>query len=214
MQANIFMHYNIYSSHTSLTSQQMNALKTCSNRILITSLQTCTEGFAYEPRTRQCIGEWHHFCFFFFASKSYIYRTKRRVWNSNTVCARKSNPKAPGWVVAQIHTCSGCKNVLISARLCIPDVDECRTMPDACRGDMRCVNQNGGYLCIPRNLYNQPYRPDPIVPEPVYPDPSAGFPNSFLPSPPRSVEPSYPRVISTAQCILGYTLAEDGTCNG
>lgn len=150
----------------------------------------------------------------FFASKSYIYRTKRRVWNSNTVCARKSNPKAPGWVVAQIHTCSGCKNVLISARLCIPDVDECRTMPDACRGDMRCVNQNGGYLCIPRNLYNQPYRPDPIVPEPVYPDPSAGFPNSFLPSPPRSVEPSYPRVISTAQCILGYTLAEDGTCNG
>uniref|UniRef100_A0A3P8RGF2 EGF-like domain-containing protein n=1 Tax=Astatotilapia calliptera TaxID=8154 RepID=A0A3P8RGF2_ASTCA len=110
--------------------------------------QTCTEGFAYEPRTRQCI-----------------------------------------------------------------DVDECRTMPDACRGDMRCVNQNGGYLCIPRNLYNQPYRPDPIVPEPVYPDPSAGFPNSFLPSPPRSVEPSYPRVISTAQCILGYTLAEDGTCN-
>uniref|UniRef100_A0A3Q0SIJ0 Fibulin 5 n=1 Tax=Amphilophus citrinellus TaxID=61819 RepID=A0A3Q0SIJ0_AMPCI len=36
-------------------------------------------------------------------------------------------------------------------RQCI-DVDECRILPDACRGDMRCVNQNGGYLCIPRSL--------------------------------------------------------------
>lgn len=214
MQANIFMHYNIYSSHTSLTSQQINALKNM--------LKPHFDHFSSDLHRRfriwtqnKTVYRWvASLLFFFFASKSYIYRTKRRVWNSNTVCARKSNPKAPGWVVAQIHTCSGCKNVLISARLCIPDVDECRTMPDACRGDMRCVNQNGGYLCIPRNLYNQPYRPDPIVPEPVYPDPSAGFPNSFLPSPPRSVEPSYPRVISTAQCILGYTLAEDGTCNG
>lgn len=77
------------------------------------------------------------------------------------------------------------------------------------------MNQNGGYLCIPRALYNQPYRPDPpILPEPVYPDASAGFSDTFLPAPPRSVEPSYPRVRGTAQCILGYTPAEDGTCNG
>uniref|UniRef100_A0A3Q0SSV6 Fibulin 5 n=1 Tax=Amphilophus citrinellus TaxID=61819 RepID=A0A3Q0SSV6_AMPCI len=52
---------------------------------------------------------------------------------------------------------------------------------------MRCVNQNGGYLCIPRSLYNQPYRPEAIPPEPVYPDPSAGFQDTFLPGPPRSV---------------------------
>lgn len=97
-------------------------------------------------------------------------------------------------------------------------MDECRTLPDACRGDMRCVNQNGGYLCIPRTLYNQPYRPEiPADPEPVYPDQSTGFSETFLPSLPgggRSVEPSYPRVRTTAQCILGYTPAEDGTCNG
>uniref|UniRef100_A0AAQ5Y636 Developmental arteries and neural crest EGF-like protein n=1 Tax=Amphiprion ocellaris TaxID=80972 RepID=A0AAQ5Y636_AMPOC len=105
------------------------------------------------------------------------------------------------------------------ARQCI-DVDECRTLPDACRGDMGCVNQNGGYLCLPRSLYNQPYRPDtPALPNPVYQDPSAGFPDTFLPAVPGGgggrggVEPSYPRVRSTAQCILGYTLAEDGTCN-
>lgn len=90
-------------------------------------------------------------------------------------------------------------------------------MPDVCRGDMRCVNQNGGYLCIPRSMYNQPYRPEtPVLPEPVYPDAgSVGFPpDTFLPGAPRSVEPSYPRVRSTAQCILGYSPAEDGTCNG
>ncbi|XP_070776266.1 fibulin-5 [Enoplosus armatus] len=99
------------------------------------------------------------------------------------------------------------------ARQCI-DVDECRTLPDACRGDMRCVNQNGGYLCIPRTLYNQPFRPEtPVLPEPVYPDPSVGFSDTFPQAPPRSVEPSYPRVRTTAQCILGYTPAEDGTCN-
>ncbi|XP_070698276.1 fibulin-5 isoform X2 [Pempheris klunzingeri] len=94
------------------------------------------------------------------------------------------------------------------------DVDECRILPDACRGDMHCVNQNGGYLCIPRSLYNQPYRPEtPLLPEPVYPDTSLGLSDTFLPGPPRSAEPSYPRVRTTAQCILGYTPAEDGTCN-
>lgn len=97
----------------------------------------------------------------------------------------------------------------------VPDVDECRVLPDACRGDMRCVNQNGGYLCIPRSLYNQPYRPEtPILPEPAFPDASVGFSETFPSSAGRSVEPSYPRVRSTAPCVLGYTLAEDGTCNG
>ena len=99
----------------------------------------------------------------------------------------------------------------------VSDVDECRTVPLPCRGDMLCVNQNGGYLCIPRDLYNQPYaRPDtPALPEPAYPDTSAGFPpDTFRPPPPGPVEPSYPIVSRSAPCILGYTLGEDGTCNG
>lgn len=99
----------------------------------------------------------------------------------------------------------------LNAPLCIPDVDECRTVPDACRGDMRCVNRNGGYLCIPRTLYDQPYRP-----EPVYPDPSVGFSDTFVPAVPRAggLEPSYPITGGATHCVLGYTLAEDGTCNG
>lgn len=109
------------------------------------------------------------------------------------------------WELDAEATDVGCR---INAPLCVPDVDECRAMPDACRGDMRCVNQNGGYLCIPRSLYNQPFRPEvQAQSEQVYPD-------TFLPGRPRSQEPSYPRVRTTAQCILGYTPAEDGTCNG
>lgn len=80
---------------------------------------------------------------------------------------------------------------------------------------MRCVNQNGGYLCIPRSMLSQPYQPEsPAQPESVYPDSPAGYPDSFVPAYPRAAVPSYPRVRSTAQCILGYAPAEDGTCNG
>uniref|UniRef100_A0A6Q2YZC4 Developmental arteries and neural crest EGF-like protein n=1 Tax=Esox lucius TaxID=8010 RepID=A0A6Q2YZC4_ESOLU len=91
-----------------------------------------------------------------------------------------------------------------------PDIDECRTVPDACRGDMQCVNQNGGYLCIPRGLYTIVER------EPAYSDTSRGYPEAEpypLPPPPGPVAPSYPIVSRSAPCILGYTLSEDGTCN-
>lgn len=99
--------------------------------------------------------------------------------------------------------------------LCIPDVDECRILPDACRGDMRCVNQYGGYLCLPQGLYSQPIRPDyPGQVEQVFPDASDGYSDTALPDRPRSAEPSYPIIRTNAQCILGYALAEDGTCNG
>lgn len=120
----------------------------------------------------------------------------------------------------------------------LADVDECRTLPDPCRGDMRCVNQNGGYLCLPRGLYSQPYGPEPPQVQQQQPEStyqggggggggggagtgtgtgigtSASQPNSYVPAPPRSGEPSYPQVGYTVPCILGYVLADDGTCNG
>lgn len=95
-------------------------------------------------------------------------------------------------------------------------MDECRLLADACRGDMRCVNQNGGYLCVPRGQYTQQYTQDyQVQQEPFYPDTSDGFPDTFLPSRPRpAADPSYPIIRTSAQCVLGYALAEDGTCNG
>lgn len=97
-------------------------------------------------------------------------------------------------------------------------------MLGACRGDMRCVNQNGGYLCIPQSLYSQPYAraESPSYTDPLYPDTSLGFPEQF-PPPPISPAvgsgpgpgPSYPIVgRSSAPCLLGYTLGEDGSCVG
>uniref|UniRef100_A0A8B9H8L7 Fibulin 5 n=1 Tax=Astyanax mexicanus TaxID=7994 RepID=A0A8B9H8L7_ASTMX len=80
------------------------------------------------------------------------------------------------------------------SRQCI-DVDECRTGQNPCRGDMRCVNQNGGYLCLPRSLYSQPYaRAEPLVypeasyPEASYPDTSVGTPDQFPLSPPLDID--------------------------
>ena len=103
------------------------------------------------------------------------------------------------------------------------DVDECRTLPDPCRGDMRCVNQNGGYLCLPRSLYSQPFPREerPAYPESPFPDTSVGLPEQFPPPAPvgpgrgPGPGPSYPIVSrSSTPCLLGYTLAEDGTCVG
>ncbi|KAG1941978.1 EGF-containing fibulin-like extracellular matrix protein 1 isoform X1 [Pimephales promelas] len=31
------------------------------------------------------------------------------------------------------------------------DIDECKTVQDACKGGMKCVNHFGGYLCLPHN---------------------------------------------------------------
>lgn len=96
-------------------------------------------------------------------------------------------------------------------------------MLGACRGDMRCVNQNGGYLCIPQSLYSQPYAraESPSYTDPLYPDTSLGFPEQFPPPISPAVGsgpgpgPSYPIVgRSSAPCLLGYTLGEDGSCVG
>ncbi|XP_035287743.1 EGF-containing fibulin-like extracellular matrix protein 2 [Anguilla anguilla] len=31
------------------------------------------------------------------------------------------------------------------------DIDECETIPEACKGEMKCFNHYGGYLCLPRS---------------------------------------------------------------
>ncbi|KAG5857866.1 fibulin-5 [Anguilla rostrata] len=98
-------------------------------------------------------------------------------------------------------------------RQCV-DLDECRTLADPCRGDMRCVNQNGGYLCLPRGMYSQPYaRTNPSTySEPSYPDTALAFPEPYpsVQRPPAA--PSFPVSGRSAPCVLGYVLAEDGLC--
>ncbi|XP_069049466.1 fibulin-5 [Lepisosteus oculatus] len=90
------------------------------------------------------------------------------------------------------------------------DIDECRVMRDACRGDMRCVNQNGGYMCIPRETLSRPNSP-PYSGLP-YPDSAAPFSNPFAPPPAPAQPPNYPTSGRAPSCLLGYTLGEDGQC--
>uniref|UniRef100_A0A673GV19 EGF-containing fibulin-like extracellular matrix protein 1 n=1 Tax=Sinocyclocheilus rhinocerous TaxID=307959 RepID=A0A673GV19_9TELE len=33
----------------------------------------------------------------------------------------------------------------------LTDIDECKTVQEACKGGMKCVNHFGGYLCLPHN---------------------------------------------------------------
>ncbi|CAF88429.1 unnamed protein product, partial [Tetraodon nigroviridis] len=44
------------------------------------------------------------------------------------------------------------------------DVNECETIPDACKGEMKCFNHYGGYLCLPRSASVIPAAEPPITP--------------------------------------------------
>ncbi|XP_064185141.1 EGF-containing fibulin-like extracellular matrix protein 2a isoform X2 [Anguilla rostrata] len=67
------------------------------------------------------------------------------------------------------------------------DVNECETIPEACKGEMKCFNHYGGYLCLPRSAS--------IIPDPP------GQPGSSFPD---DVTEPYP-------CPLGYE-SQGGRC--
>ncbi|MBN3296085.1 FBLN5 protein, partial [Amia calva] len=99
------------------------------------------------------------------------------------------------------------------------DIDECRVIPDACRGDLRCVNQNGGYLCIHRSLFSPSYPQtgSQSFPGLSYPESSGPYnPYPAVPAPapiPASIPASnYPTAGRSAPCLLGYTREEGNQC--
>ncbi|KAG7259999.1 hypothetical protein CRUP_020746, partial [Coryphaenoides rupestris] len=54
------------------------------------------------------------------------------------------------------------------------DINECETIADACKGEMKCFNHYGGYLCLPRSasvIPAQEPRITPTVQEPFNPCP-------------------------------------------
>uniref|UniRef100_A0A3P9HM90 EGF containing fibulin extracellular matrix protein 2a n=1 Tax=Oryzias latipes TaxID=8090 RepID=A0A3P9HM90_ORYLA len=44
------------------------------------------------------------------------------------------------------------------------DINECETIPDACKGEMKCFNHYGGYLCLPRSASVIAASESPIAP--------------------------------------------------
>ncbi|XP_028815557.1 EGF-containing fibulin-like extracellular matrix protein 2a [Denticeps clupeoides] len=59
------------------------------------------------------------------------------------------------------------------------DINECETIPEACKGEMKCFNHYGGYLCLPRSasVIPAPEPPGQPDPEPYNPCP-IGFESS------------------------------------
>ncbi|KAM8908143.1 EGF-containing fibulin-like extracellular matrix protein 2a isoform 2-T3 [Spinachia spinachia] len=44
------------------------------------------------------------------------------------------------------------------------DINECEIIPDACKGEMKCFNHYGGYLCLPRSASVIPASEPPVTP--------------------------------------------------
>ncbi|XP_007906718.1 fibulin-5 isoform X1 [Callorhinchus milii] len=90
------------------------------------------------------------------------------------------------------------------------DVNECETISEACKGDMRCINHNGGYLCLPRTaalvLANGPSNPTYSLPSSTYSETSAS--SSYQ----SALLPSYLSPARTLVCRFGYTLDTNNMC--
>lgn len=68
---------------------------------------------------------------------------------------------------------------------CLPsDINECDTIPDACKGGMKCFNHYGGYLCLPRSA-------------------------SVIPAPEPAITPT-----ESNPCPLGYEAQDDSCVGG
>lgn len=58
------------------------------------------------------------------------------------------------------------KSILFVTLPTLPDINECETIPDACKGEMKCFNHYGGYLCLPRSASVIP-APEPDIDTPT-----------------------------------------------
>uniref|UniRef100_A0A4W5LZI7 Si:ch73-173h19.3 n=1 Tax=Hucho hucho TaxID=62062 RepID=A0A4W5LZI7_9TELE len=93
------------------------------------------------------------------------------------------------------------------------DINECTTVPDACKGGMRCINHFGGYFCLPQNaqiiVSNGDDEPTvaPLVEEqpPLAPAPAL---------PVRRVIQSSFQSQGTMQCSAGFVMDELNYCHG
>ncbi|XP_030628374.1 EGF-containing fibulin-like extracellular matrix protein 1 [Chanos chanos] len=93
-----------------------------------------------------------------------------------------------------------------SERQICRDIDECATVPDACKGGMKCINHYGGYLCLPHNaqiIVSNGEEEEPTTAPPIeVPAPAPAVPA-------RRVIQSSSRTI---QCAAGFALDEQNYC--
>lgn len=98
----------------------------------------------------------------------------------------------------------------------LPDINECETLPDACKGGMSCINHYGGYFCLPQNaqiiINNGDKEPTTTT--------ARAPPPHFIPLLAVPVPHSNYRINSnqgglfTVQCPVGFTADEFNICRG
>ncbi|XP_007890578.2 EGF-containing fibulin-like extracellular matrix protein 1 [Callorhinchus milii] len=90
------------------------------------------------------------------------------------------------------------------------DIDECVTIPDACKGEMKCINHYGGYLCLPKTAYiilNNNVARDGVLPSP------SSAPTVPVPVPvPTQPPPAPARQVLRIQCPPGFAQSDEFQC--
>ncbi|XP_005998157.1 EGF-containing fibulin-like extracellular matrix protein 2a isoform X2 [Latimeria chalumnae] len=78
------------------------------------------------------------------------------------------------------------------------DINECETIPDACKGEMKCINHFGGYLCLPRSAL-------------VYPNQAFLENSASAPLYPPESDPTH-SISQYNPCVQGYQPNEQNAC--
>lgn len=82
------------------------------------------------------------------------------------------------------------------------DINECETIPEACKGEMKCFNHYGGYLCLPRSAS---VIPAPEPPNQIHPSLENTASEPFNPCPP-GFEPQGDSCVG--ECVKTNVFAE------
>lgn len=106
---------------------------------LYCSLQECTDGYHWDPQTEHCKGK--------------ISLVPSLISSHHVILmyCNRSDHRVP------LHSDLNIQSLRLQL-----DINECETIPDACKGEMKCFNHYGGYLCLPRSASVIP-APEPAI---------------------------------------------------
>ncbi|XP_051868011.1 EGF-containing fibulin-like extracellular matrix protein 1 isoform X2 [Pristis pectinata] len=86
------------------------------------------------------------------------------------------------------------------------DIDECETIPDACKGEMKCINHYGGYLCLPKSaiiITNSSVESRNV--------PTTTLAPAYVPVPTRRSYPNLPHFLQR-RCPHGFAFNDQNQC--
>ncbi|GLD47684.1 EGF-containing fibulin-like extracellular matrix protein 2, partial [Lates japonicus] len=105
------------------------------------------------------------------------------------------------------------------------DINECETLPDACKGGMGCINHYGGYFCLPQNaqiiISNgeeepalTPTRAPPphFIPLPAVPHHRSNYQPTSNQATSNQATSNQARLTSSVQCPVGFTADDFNFC--